>query len=59
MWLSNRKPIPQNPEEEQFLRLLAALAPQERRAFSRAELRYKHLRRRWWLRDENGLRLLS
>jgi hypothetical protein len=59
MWPSNRKPIPKSPEEEEFLRLLSALAPQERRAFAREELRYRHLRRRWWQRDENGLRLLS
>jgi hypothetical protein len=59
MWPNNREPTPQNPEEEQVLRLLSALAPQERRAFTREELRWRHLRRRWWQRDENGVRLLG
>lgn len=59
MWLNNRRPTPQNPEEEEFLQLLSALAPQERRMFTREELRWRHLRRRWWLRDENGVRLVK
>jgi hypothetical protein len=58
MW-RNHRPAPQNPEEEEFLRLLSALDAQERRAFTREELRWRHLRRRWWVRDEGGVRVLK
>ncbi len=53
------KPMPCDPLEEEFLHLLNQLSPKERSRFTREELTWPHLRRRWWARDdERGARLL-
>ena len=53
------KLIPRDPLEEELLHLLSQLSSRERARFTREELTYPHLRRRWWARDdERGTRPL-